>query len=139
MTKIRLARFGSRHQPHYRIVAADSRSPRNGRFLESLGSFNPKAGTVQLNVERVEYWISVGAQPTNTTISLLTKGGVKHSFVVAKKPLRKKEAEVAKTDETVVESPVSDEAAQDQSEEPVQKEETSEEAPTTEASPETAS
>ena len=91
MTKIRLARFGSRHQPHYRIVVADSRSRRDGRFIESLGSHNPQAGTVQLNVERAEYWISVGAQPTNTTISLLTKGGVKHSFEVAKKPFRKKD------------------------------------------------
>ena len=97
MTKIRLARFGSRHQPHYRIVVADSRARRDGRFIESLGSFNPQAGTVQLNVDRAEYWISVGAQPTNTTISLLTKGGAKHSFVVAKKPLRKKEEVKAET------------------------------------------
>ena len=72
MTKIRLARFGSRHQPHYRIVVADSRSRRDGRFIESLGSYNPQAGTVQLNVERAEYWISVGAQPTNTTLTPLT-------------------------------------------------------------------
>lgn len=116
MTKIRLARFGSRHQPHYRIVVADSRSRRDGRFIETLGSFDPKAGTVQLNAERAEYWISVGAQPTNTTISLLTKGGVKHSFEVAKKPFQKKEEAAGATD-PVTENPVSDEAAEAQSEE----------------------
>lgn len=119
MTKIRLARFGSRHQPHYRIVVADSRSRRDGRFIESLGSYNPQAGTVQLNTERAEYWISVGAQPTNTTISLLTKGGVKHSFEVAKKPFRKKEevkenaavAEAETATEEVVEEATEAEAA----------------------------
>ena len=121
MTKIRLARFGSRHQPHYRIVVADSRSRRDGRFIESLGSYNPQAGTVQLNVERAEYWISVGAQPTNTTISLLTKGGAKHSFEVAKKPFRKKE-------EVKEETPASEEAEAETA-----TEEVVEEAPATEA------
>lgn len=100
---------------------ADSRSRRDGRFIESLGSYNPQAGTVQLNVERAEYWISVGAQPTNTTISLLTKGGAKHSFEVAKKPFRKKE-------EVKEETPASEEAeAETATEEAV------EEAPATEA------
>ncbi len=127
MTKIRLARFGSRHQPHYRIVVADSRSRRDGRFIESLGSYNPQAGTVQLNAERANYWLSVGAQPTNTTISLLTKGGVKHSFEVAKKPFRKKE-DPATTEEAITENPVSDEAAAAQSEQATDAEPAAEEA-----------
>src|SRR5690606_13762274 len=88
MTKIRLARVGSRHQPYYRIVVTDSRNPRDGRFIEVLGSFSPHSGTVQLNKERAEYWLSVGAQPTNTTISLLTKGGAQHSFSPRRKPVK---------------------------------------------------
>lgn len=113
MTKIRLARFGSRHQPHYRIVVTDSRSRRDGRFIEMLGSYNPGTGAVKLNKERAEYWISVGAQPTNTTISLLTKGDVKHSFKVAKKPFRKKEEAVAEQAEAAepAEGESTDEAA----------------------------
>src|SRR5690606_27280089 len=114
MTKIRLARFGSRHQPHYRIVVADSRSRRDGRFIESLGSYNPQTGTVQVNVERAEYWISVGAQPTNTTISLLTKGGVKHSFEVAKKPFRKKEEAVAESEDATTAESEADQASEAQ-------------------------
>lgn len=93
MTKIRLARFGSRHQPHYRIVVADSRSRRDGKFIEILGFYNPQNGSVKVNNERAEYWISVGAQPTNTTISLLSKGGVSHSFEVQKKPFKAVESQ----------------------------------------------
>ncbi len=106
MTKIRLARMGSRHQPYYRIVVADSRNRRDGRFIEILGSFNPHSGTVQLNAERAEYWISVGAQPTNTTISLLTKGGAKHTFQVQKKPFKTVEVK----EEAVAETPEAEEA-----------------------------
>jgi small subunit ribosomal protein S16 len=102
MTKIRLARFGSRHQPHYRVVVTDSRSRRDGRFIEILGSYDPRVGTLQVNKERAEYWIGVGAQPTNTTISLLTKAGVTHSFVVAKKPFQKKDEPV--TEEALAEA-----------------------------------
>jgi small subunit ribosomal protein S16 len=94
MTKIRLARVGSTHQPYYRIVVADSRNPRDGRFLEILGSYNPHThpSTVVLNAERALYWVSVGAQASNTTISLLSRAGVDHPFQVRKKPFKKQEA-----------------------------------------------
>ena len=66
--KIRLARGGAKKRPFYRIVATDARSPRDGRFLEKLGTYNPmtKEGTVTLNRARVDYWLGVGAQPTPT-------------------------------------------------------------------------
>ncbi|PRQ05396.1 30S ribosomal protein S16 [Enhygromyxa salina] len=73
--KIRLARGGAKKRPFYRIVASDARSPRDGRFLEKLGTYNPmtKDGTVTLNQARVEYWIGVGAQPTDAVRRLLRK------------------------------------------------------------------
>lgn len=107
MTKIRLARVGSAHQPYYRIVVTDSRNRRDGRFIEILGSYNPhtQPSTVVLDQERATYWVSVGAQPSNTTISLLSKAGVEHPFQVHKKPIRAKE-------EPKVESELTSEAPQ---------------------------
>lgn len=68
--KIRLARGGSKKRPHYAIVATDSRMPRDGRFIEKLGTYNPllpkdDERRVVMNVERIQYWISKGAQPTD--------------------------------------------------------------------------
>lgn len=73
MVKIRLARSGQKKRPFYRIVAADARSPRDGRFLEKLGTYDPNTNpsTVHLNQARVEYWLGVGAQPTDTVARLL--------------------------------------------------------------------
>lgn len=78
MIKLRLRRMGAKKQPSYRIVAADSRSPRDGRFIEIVGFYNPQTDpyTLQLNEERAKYWIDHGAQPTETVRSLLVKGGV---------------------------------------------------------------
>lgn len=78
MIKIRLKRMGAKRKPSYRIVVADSRSPRDGRFIENLGNYDPLADPafVRLNQERARYWISVGAQPTDTTRSILVKEGV---------------------------------------------------------------
>jgi small subunit ribosomal protein S16 len=75
MVKIRLARTGAKKRPFYRIVAADARSPRDGRFLEKLGTYDPNhdPAKVDLNQSRVEYWISVGAQPTPTVSALIKK------------------------------------------------------------------
>jgi small subunit ribosomal protein S16 len=116
MTKIRLARVGSTHNPHYRIVVADSRNARDGRFIELLGSYNPQTNpsTIQINAARAQYWISVGAQVSNTVISILTRAGVEHSFKVRRKPFKKPEAEVtAATDAqpAVEDAPVTEEAA----------------------------
>ena len=65
-TKIRLARGGSKKRPFYRIVACNSRSARDGRFLEHLGHYNPANKALELNIERYDYWLGVGAQPSAT-------------------------------------------------------------------------
>mgnify|MGYP003134983687 FL=1 len=80
--KIRLARGGSKKRPFYRIVAADSRMPRDGRFIEKLGTYNPllpkdSEERVKMDVERVQYWISQGAQPTDRVARMLEAAGVK--------------------------------------------------------------
>ena len=75
MVKIRLRRVGAKKAPYYRIVVADSRAPRDGRFIEELGTYNPAAESDKLKVdlERVRYWISNGAQPTDTVRGLIKK------------------------------------------------------------------
>ena len=75
MVKIRLRRMGAKKAPYYRIVVADSRSPRDGRFIEELGTYDPMADSEKLKVnqERVAYWIAIGAQPTDTVRGLLKK------------------------------------------------------------------
>ena len=76
--KIRLARHGAKKKPYYRIVVADSESPRDGRFLESVGTYDPKQSTAKLTVkpERVRYWMQKGATPTDTLRTLFKKEGV---------------------------------------------------------------
>ncbi len=75
MVKIRLRRMGAKKAPYYRIVVADSRSPRDGRFIEELGTYDPMADgeKLKVNQERVAYWIANGAQPTDTVRGLLKK------------------------------------------------------------------
>jgi small subunit ribosomal protein S16 len=75
--KIRLARHGTKKRPFYRIVVADSESPRDGRFLEKVGTYNPllEPAEVQLNNERIKYWMDQGAIPSDTVKSLLKKEG----------------------------------------------------------------
>jgi small subunit ribosomal protein S16 len=77
-TKIRLQRFGRKGYAFYQIVVADSRAPRDGRFIERVGSYNPNTNpaTIDLNFERALYWLQVGAQPTDTTRSILSREGV---------------------------------------------------------------
>ena len=79
--KIRLARGGSKKRPFYRIVAADSRMPRDGRFIEKLGTYNPllpkdSEDRVKMNMERVQYWMDQGAQPTDRVARFLEAAGV---------------------------------------------------------------
>lgn len=78
--KLRLKRFGRTHQPFYRLAAMDSRSPRDGVAIEELGTYDPKAKdesqAINFNTDRVSYWLSVGAQPSETVRSLLRKVGV---------------------------------------------------------------
>ncbi|MDF1873891.1 30S ribosomal protein S16 [Vannielia sp.] len=80
--KIRLARSGSKKRPFYRIVAADGRMPRDGRFKEKLGTYNPllpkdSEERVQMNMERVQYWLDQGAQPTDRIARMLEAAGVR--------------------------------------------------------------
>ena len=80
-TKIRLARGGSKKRPYYRIVVADIRSPRDGRFIEKVGTYNPmlpkdSEERVQLNVERVQYWLDTGAKPTDRVHRFLDAAGL---------------------------------------------------------------
>ena len=82
MVKLRLRRMGGRKKPSYRIVAADSRAPRQGAFLETIGHFNPMTDpeTVVINEEKTLTWLRRGAQPTPTVARLLTKSGIMGKF-----------------------------------------------------------
>ena len=75
MVKIRLRRMGAKKAPYYRIVVADSRSPRDGSFIEEIGTYDPLSESEKLKVdlERAKYWIANGAQPTDTVRGLLKK------------------------------------------------------------------
>ena len=75
--RIRLRRMGAKKAPFYRIVVADSRSPRDGKCIEEIGYYNPLTdpAEVKVDVDRAKYWISVGAQPSDTTRALLKKSG----------------------------------------------------------------
>ena len=77
MVKIRLKRMGQKKAPFYRIVVSDSRSPRDGRFIEEIGIYNPLKDPAELrvDVERAQQWMKNGAQPTDTVRSLLKKAG----------------------------------------------------------------
>lgn len=84
--KIRLARGGSKKRPHYAIVASDSRMPRDGRFIEKLGTYNPllakdSEDRVKMDVERVQYWLGQGAQPTDRVARFLEAAGLKAKTV----------------------------------------------------------
>jgi small subunit ribosomal protein S16 len=92
--KIRLARMGSKKRPYYRIVAADARSPRDGRFLERLGTYDPHAEAVTVDVPRVEYWQSKGAFATETVERLLRRA----RNIAAGKAPREAKPKAKKTD-----------------------------------------
>ncbi len=75
MVKIRLRRMGAKKAPYYRVVVADSHSPRDGRFIEEIGTYDPMAETdkIKVDMERVKYWIANGAQPTDTVRGMIKK------------------------------------------------------------------
>ena len=78
MVKIRLRRMGAKKAPFYRVVVADERYPRDGRFIEEIGTYDPNKNPAEINidVEKAQKWIGNGAQPTDTVKSLLKKSGV---------------------------------------------------------------
>ena len=107
--KIRLARGGSKKRPFYSIVAADSRMPRDGRFIEKLGTYNPllpkdSEDRVKMDLERVQYWLGQGAQPTDRIARMLEAAGVKeksersnpNKAKPGKKPTERAEEKAAK-------------------------------------------
>ena len=75
MVRIRLKRGGNKNNPVYRIVVADGRSPRDGKFIEEIGTYNPKVNgnNYTLNLDRAQYWVGVGAQPSETVASFIKK------------------------------------------------------------------
>lgn len=87
MVKIRLRRMGKKKQPVYRIVVADSHMPRDGRYIEALGFYDPKTepSTIELNGERALYWLGQGAQPSNQVQNLMKIKGVWEQFEASRK------------------------------------------------------
>ncbi|CAN5651882.1 30S ribosomal protein S16 [soil metagenome] len=96
MVKLRLKRMGKKAYPIYKIVAADARSPRDGKFIEAVGNYNPNhdPALVTFKEERVQYWLDNGAQPTATVKSLLSNEGM-----MLKIHLKRKKTDEAKTTE----------------------------------------
>ncbi len=89
--KLRLKRMGAKQRPFYRIVAADSRSPRDGRFIETVGTYDPikKPAVVTIDEEKVMKWLGNGAEPTDTVRSILRKEGLIAKFTESKKNTKK--------------------------------------------------
>jgi len=126
MVKIRLRRMGAKKNPFYRIVVADSKSPRDGRCIEELGTYDPltKPSTIVLDTERAEYWIKNGAQPTDTVRALIKKAQAGPQAPVAEekpaeeKPAKEKPAKAAKEkvakEEAVSEEPAAEEAPKEE-------------------------
>ena len=85
--KLRLKRGGSKQRPFYRIVAADARSPRDGRFIDTIGTYNPIPAEYEVSIdeEKAMYWLSNGAQPTDTVRNLLSQKGIMAKFAESKK------------------------------------------------------
>lgn len=102
MLKLRMARRGTTNRPFYHIVAADSRKPRDGNYLEKLGTYNPllahtDPARLTLNTERIKYWLSVGAQPSERIAKLLAQNGIGKAPTITNKP--KKSAPKKKSQE----------------------------------------
>ena len=74
--KMRLRRMGAKKAPTYRVIVADSRSPRDGRFIEEIGYFNPRSDELKIDAEKAKKWIANGAQPTDTVKALLKKSNI---------------------------------------------------------------
>ena len=93
--KLRLRRMGKKKQPIYKVVAADARSPRDGKFLEAVGIYNPLTNphTIDLKEDRINYWLDNGAQPTDTVNSLLKQKGINLKRDIAKRKLPEEKAE----------------------------------------------
>lgn len=90
MVKLRLKRIGKKFSAFYKVVAADARAPRDGRFIEDLGSYDPYKKNVILEQERIHYWLKKGAQPTQTVKNLLQKQKIWAEFKNTKQLAKKR-------------------------------------------------
>lgn len=124
--KIRLRRMGSRGRPFYRVVVADSRSPRDGRFIEALGYYDPRKDPPEIKIdgERTKLWLSRGAQPTDTAAALLKKEGIlgmpppSKEASTAEKPGGEVSTEqVTKEEEQIIEEPIATEESTEETSE----------------------
>lgn len=120
MVRIRLRRVGKRKQPHYRVVVADSHSPRDGRFIEIIGQYNPltEPSGIQLDTDKTLEWLRKGAQPSGSVVALLKRTGIWTTFVADKGPAPKKvkkhkvtAANKAKADAAAAEKAAAEQAA----------------------------
>ena len=143
--KIRLARAGAKKAPFYRVVAADSRAPRDGRFIEILGRYNPRTepSTIELNLEKIDAWLAKGATPSDTVARLIEIAKNPEAAVPTKEaPLSKKaqakaeadakaaaEAAAKPVEEAPVETPAEEAAAEEVVEEPAAEDSAADEAP----------
>jgi small subunit ribosomal protein S16 len=94
--KIRLKRMGAKKKPFYRLVAADSRSPRDGKFIETLGTHDPLNGETKLDEEAILKWLNTGAIPTDTARNILSREGIMKKFADSKVKVSKKETKEEK-------------------------------------------
>ncbi|MBN1288012.1 MAG: 30S ribosomal protein S16 [Actinobacteria bacterium] len=87
MVKIRLRRVGKKKQPSYRVVVTDSRKPRDGKYIEAIGTYNPRTepSSIELNADRALYWLKQGAQPSGQVRNLMKINGVWEEFASSKK------------------------------------------------------
>lgn len=101
--KLRLKRMGAKQRPFYRIVAADSRSPRDGRFIETVGTYDPikKPAIITIDEEKVMKWLGNGAEPTETVRSIFKKEGIMAKFAASKVKTSKPKAKKEEAKETV--------------------------------------
>ena len=141
--KIRLARGGSKKRPYYRIVVTDVRNPRDGRFIEKLGTYNPLLpkdhnDRVTLQIDRIKYWMGVGAQPTDRVLRFLDAEGIAKRTPRnnPKKAIPKKEAEEAPAEEAAAEAPAEEAPVEEAPAEEAAAEAPAEEAPAEEAAAE---
>jgi len=96
MLSIKLKRIGKKNQASFRVVVLEKRSKLNGRYVEDLGFLNPKSDEFNINKERVDYWLKVGAQPTDTIHNLLIKNGLIKGAKIAVHKKKKSTGEIAK-------------------------------------------
>lgn len=101
MIKLRLRRMGSKRRPSYRVVVTDSRSPRDGRFIETLGYYDPLTdpATIRIDNDRARHWLGVGAQPTDTVRDILRREGLVSAKPVATVPAAAATATVTEADD----------------------------------------